>query len=389
MDILLLSEGNAEARDSWSGSSKSIVDELRRHGQSVITRDVELYGATRMLGAATTFSPDRLRWRMRYRLEGVPFRLRSRNAGRHIASHHPKPDVILQIGATFQPEQHGRVPYGVICDSNILLSQHGASTGHSEAVVLKPREVRAIAAREAAIYRGAAAIFTLSERTRRSFIEDFGVPADRVRAIYGGPNFDPDMLEQRAPNGSQRPPTVLFVGRQFARKGGDILLAAFRKARARVPDAELIVIGPDQIDGAGAGVRSLGFVNKATPSGWRTLVEAYANADVFCLPTRFEAFGVAYIEAMHFGLPCIGTNVWAVPEIIDDGRTGHLVEPDDVDTLAERLVTLLSDRELARRMGLAGRERARRMLTWSSAVERMLETLNARTGAVMTPAVTV
>ena len=376
MRILLLSEGNAEARDSWSGSSKSIVDALRAAGQTVATADVDLYGMRRLLVAALTFASERQRWRMRFRLGGIPYRFRSRNAADRIRRATSPADVILQIGATFEPARHGSVPYALICDSNIHLARHGASTGYSEAVSLTPTELRDITAREAAIYKQAAAIFTLSERTRRSFIEDFGIAGDRVRAVYGGPNFDPEALQLKAQSPASRPPTILFVGRQFERKGGDTLLAAFRKVRDAIPDARLVIVGPDDLRFDDPGVVSEGFIDKATTAGWERLVQLYGEADVFCLPTRFEAFGVAYIEAMHFGLPCIGTNVWAVPELIADAQTGYLVSPDDVDALAKKLILLLRDRELARRMGNAGRQRARTLFTWSRAAERIIESLD-------------
>jgi alpha-maltose-1-phosphate synthase len=376
MRILLLSEGDAETRDSWSGISKSVVDELRRSGHEVVTGDVELYGPARLWAAIVTSALQRQRWSTRFRLGAVPFHLRSLNAGRRIAKVAGRVDVILQVGATFEPLGRGTLPYALFCDSNILLARHGASTGHSEAFALKQAELDGIAAREASVYAHACTIFTLSERTRRSFIQDFGTAADRVRAVYAGPNFDLGALPESSATPAESPPTVLFVGRQFARKGGDLLLSAFRRIREQIPDAQLLVVGPEHRDISEPGVRAMGFLNKDTKAGWQALAGAYAAADVFCMPTRFEAFGIAYIEAMHFGLPCVGTNVWAVPEIIAEGETGFLVPPDDVGSLADRLLRLLKDRGLARRMGLAGRARANHLFTWPRVIGRMLEALN-------------
>jgi glycosyltransferase involved in cell wall biosynthesis len=94
---------------------------------------------------------------------------------------------------------------------------------------------------------------------------------------------------------------------------------------------------------------------------------------VFCLPTRFEPFGIAFIEAMYFGLPCVGTDAWAVPEMIVDGKTGFTIPIDDLDALTDRLLRLLGDRALARRMGRAGRGRAERHFTWEGTVQRMMQ----------------
>ena len=373
--VLFLAEGSAESRDSWSGISYSVVKELRLAGHDVTTRDTEVYGVSRVAAALASWTPQRKRWAMKFRLGPIPFRLRSRNAERHLART-GAPDVILQVGATFEPPGRATVPYALFCDSNILLSKRGASTEFSEASLLTSAELDGVVEREAAIYRGAAAIFTLSERTRRSFIEDFHVPPERVRAVYGGPNFDAASLAlpERVGEG---PPSVVFVGRQFERKGGDVLVAAFRKVRQHVADAQLTVVGPSRLEIQEPWLRFLGFLDKDKPSDWASLVSAYRSADVFCMPTRFEAFGIAYIEAMHFGLPCIGTDVWAVPEIIRNGETGYVVPPNDVDALAERLTQLLTDRALAGRMGASGRSRAQQQFTWARVAARIAETLDA------------
>jgi glycosyltransferase involved in cell wall biosynthesis len=168
---------------------------------------------------------------------------------------------------------------------------------------------------------------------------------------------------------------VLFVGRQYRRKGGDVLVEGFQRVRKRLPDARLLIAGlpPGYVDGPG--VTCLGDLDKSTDAGWRALAEAYASADVFALPTRFEPFGIAYVEAMHFGVPCIGPEAWAVPEIIADGETGFTVPVDDVDRLTDRLLQLLTQPDLARRMGDAARTRAHELFTWPRVVSRILDVI--------------
>lgn len=378
MRILLLCEGDAESWSCWSGTAKSLVDQLRSEGHTVEAGDVDLYGADRWVAAALTFSPDRRRWGTRYHLGGVPFRLRSRRASRHITAHREPIDVILQIGATFLPLGRAGIPYCLYCDSNIRLAQHGASSGYSDAAALTAPEVEAIAWRELGVYRGAAAIFPLSERLRRSFVDDLGIPADRLRAVYAGPNLDLSRVPTFVPpRPGDRPPTVLFVGRQFHRKGGDVLVEAFRRVRTRLPTARLVVAGLPAGFLSGPGITCLGELDKNRSEEWAVLVAAYASADVFALPTRFEPFGVAFVEAMHFGLPCVGPRAWAVPEIIVDGETGFTVPVEDVGALTDRLLRLLSDPTLARTMGEAGRERAQRLFTWPRVVGRMVEVMAA------------
>ena len=100
------------------------------------------------------------------------------------------------------------------------VAQQGASSGYSDATPLTPAELEGIGRREARVYRGAAALFPLSERLRRSFIEDFGIPPDRIKAIYAGPNFDVARVPAPSPRHGQQPPTVLFVGRRYYTEKG-------------------------------------------------------------------------------------------------------------------------------------------------------------------------
>lgn len=378
MNILFLCEGDAESWRSWSGISKSLVDHLRAYGHQVDVANVDLAGADRWLAAAATISRGRHRWGTRYHLGSVPFLLRSRHAGRYVRAAVNRPDLVLQVGATFRVPQDIGIPYCVCSDSNIRMAQHGAFSGFSDAAPLTQSDLAAITAREHGIYQGAAALFPLSERLRRSFIYDFGIQPDRVRAIYAGPNFDASRAPAIPSRASgRRPPTILFVGLQFHRKGGDLLVESFRRLRERLPSARLLLAGVPLGTVEVPGVTCLGELDKNTPSGAMALANAYASADVFALPTRFEPFGIAYVEAMHFGLPCIGPDAWAVPEIIDDGKTGFTVPPEDADALTHRLWRVLSDPELARRMGQAGRTRARSLFTWPHVIARMDEVMTA------------
>lgn len=371
MRILLLCEGDPETNDSWSGVSRSVLQVLRAAGHEVLTADVDLYGAPRYLAAALSFAPVRHRWAARFHFGRSGFELRSRIAARHIAAAKGKIDVILQFGATFEARGRGAIPYALYCDSHIGWTERGQEVVRTDIGSLTHAEIESVRRREAAVYRGASHIFTMSACVGASFVESYGIPAERVTPVHAGPNLDLTRIpESRGPRGDH-PPTVLFIGRQFERKGGDLLLRAFARVRRALPEAELLIIGPPEIPGDHAGVTSLGFVSKDRPGGWEAIAEAYRRADVFCLPTRFEPFGIVFVEAMHFGVPCVGPDAWAVPEIIDDGRTGLTVRPDDELDLAEKLVTLLRDPALSARMGAASRVRARELFTWEAVGRKM------------------
>lgn len=374
MKLLVLCEGNADSWNCWSGTAKSIVDQLRLAGHTVSVGDVDLQGTSRWAAAGLTISASRRQWATRYHLGAVPFEMRSWNANRLVAEQRTRIDAVLQIGATFQVGQQHGIPYYLCCDSNIRMAEQGKSSGYSDASALTAAEVQAIARRELAVYRKANGILTLSEQLRRSFVRDFGIPQERVRAIYAGPNLDLTRIPPTSPpRAKDHTPTILFVGLQFHRKGGDLLIESFRKLTRQLPAARLVLVGPPAAGAGEPGVTCVGELDKRRPEGWAALLDAYASADVFALPTRFEPFGIAFVEAMHFGLPCVGPQAWAVPEIIEDGQTGFTVPPEDVEALTDRLLLLLRDRERARAMGNAARERARQLFTWPRTIDRMME----------------
>jgi glycosyltransferase involved in cell wall biosynthesis len=99
----------------------------------------------------------------------------------------------------------------------------------------------------------------------------------------------------------------------------------------------------------------------------------YLEASVFALPTLREAFGLAFLEAMAYKLPCIGTNLEAIPEIIDDGHTGFLIERYDAKLLAQKLILLLKDTNLAKTMGERGYQKVITNFGWDIVAEKILQ----------------
>ena len=157
---------------------------------------------------------------------------------------------------------------------------------------------------------------------------------------------------------------VLSVGRLVASdayKGFDTLIAAVHNARsAGAPITLTIVGGGDDLPRLRSQAASLGLNGAVRFAGSvpdSKLHEEFQAADVFALPSRGEGFGLVYLEAMRYSRPCIGGNHGGVPELIDDGVDGYLVEHGDVNQLSDRLLTLYRDPELRRSMGLNARKK--------------------------------
>jgi len=94
------------------------------------------------------------------------------------------------------------------------------------------------------------------------------------------------------------------------------------------------------------------------------LIEKFRQAHVVVVPSSYEGFGIVYLEGMCFGLPAIGTTAGAASEVIEPGRTGYLVAPDDSESLAAHLMSLVEDRDLLTRLSLNARERYLRQPSW-------------------------
>ena len=122
---------------------------------------------------------------------------------------------------------------------------------------------------------------------------------------------------------------VLFIGIDFPRKGGWELLKAFRAVRERLPGATLHLVGPSalklppRLEG---GVVFHGFLNKDDPAGRAKLAELFRRCCLFVMPSLYEPFGIAPLEAMVHRIPALVTNASALKETVTPGETGDLVE---------------------------------------------------------------
>jgi glycosyltransferase involved in cell wall biosynthesis len=192
------------------------------------------------------------------------------------------------------------------------------------------------------------ALITWCAWAKASLVSDYGIPAARVTVIAPGVDLDrwPRRIPQ--PRAAGRLPRLLFVGGDFARKGGEVLLRAFR---AGLDDAcELHVVTQSPI----APAHNLFVYNGVTPNS-ATLLRLYAEADVFVFPSLADCAPLAVPEAMAAGLPVIATRVGAIPEMVAQDETGLLVSPGDAGALRASIETLLARPEARVRMGAAGR----------------------------------
>ena len=299
------------------------------------------------------------RWNTSY-----AFDRHGREAGAALGALRPAPDVVLQNGALFAPGAPPPFPYALLVDRTRALAE--ASPGWPRASVPEPlRYGDAWFAREATVYRGAAVLATFSENVARSLVRDYGVDPSRVRVVGAGANVFPEKAPRRDDGH-----TIVFVGFDFARRGGHVLLEAFRLLRRRIPSARLLVAGAPRPDHAPERATFLG------PVETDELPTLFAQSTVFAMPTLQEPSGPAFLDAAACGLPCVGTRIEAVPEIVREGETGLLVPPGDPVALAGALERLLADLARARAMGARGRARVFAGGLWHHVAARLERALD-------------
>lgn len=180
-------------------------------------------------------------------------------------------------------------------------------------------------------------------------------------------------------------PVILFVGRIVPEKGVHLLLEAYRTVKKKVPNAKLLLVGPIQtyrhinyasniIKACKNGIRFLGSVSH------RELVSIFCAADLFVNPVLIpEAFGMVNVEAMACEKPVVATQIGAIPEVVENGKTGMLVPPGKTAALAEAILRIIKDQSLAEEMGNAGRVKVLRHFTWEKVTERTLEAYKKKT----------
>ncbi|WBB86279.1 glycosyltransferase family 4 protein [Micromonospora sp. WMMC264] len=177
-------------------------------------------------------------------------------------------------------------------------------------------------------------------------------------------------------------PVVVCVSRLVPRKGQDMLIRALPEIRRRVPGAALLVVGGgpyrstlEKLARQSGLERDVVFTG-SVPSA--DLPAHYAAGDVYAMPCRtrnrgldVEGLGIVYLEAGATGLPVVAGDSGGAPDAVRDGETGYVVGGRDVAQLADRVATLLADRDLARQFGAAGRAWVEREWRWETQAQRM------------------
>jgi glycosyltransferase involved in cell wall biosynthesis len=228
------------------------------------------------------------------------------------------------------------------------------------------------------------AVITISETARSELVRFLHIPSDRVHAIplAADPAFQPVPLaaaEQTARKYGAEGRFVLYVGALEPRKNLPTLLRAFSLVHQALPTQRLVVVGTRRWKSSGIArlvhklrldsvVRFTGYVDDAD------LPALYSAAQVFCFPSLAEGFGLPLLEAMICGAPVVCSNLSSLPEVAGDA--GLLVDPNSAPAIAEALLRVLSDADLAEHLRQRGFTRSAQF-SWETTAARTVDVYRA------------
>lgn len=359
--ILVLNQG-------LSGVNKFIFSQLKKTGWDLTLLEVPFPKKCMLQAMISTFNPNLSQWKQKGKKKlsqlhksSWTFLQRTKFCQEKLSKLDGKFDIILQISGMFAPTldyKNFNVPFVTINDYTMALCKKYPEWASS------PSELETWIELEKELYENARFIFAASENTRNSFINDYGIDARKVIKVSYGNTLEATTKFSRDLDNK----ILLFVGKDFERKGGYTLLESFQKVKQVIKDARLIVLGADKdfLNTRQPGVEILGYIKNIND-----VKSLYEQASVFVMPSLCEPFGLVFLEAMEYKLPCIGSTVDAIPEIIEEGKTGFLVPPGEATFLAEKIIKLLTDKNLSMQMGMAGYNLLKQKFNWDILGEKM------------------
>lgn len=223
------------------------------------------------------------------------------------------------------------------------------------------------------MFKRADAVVAVSKYEKRFLEEKFGLNEDRVVYIPNG--IDEEKF--RGLTRKRRSKAVLYVGRLEKYKGVHHLIRTFLKVKAIVPDSRLLIVGTGPYKrrllslAEHLGVKDVFFLENIPK---KELMDLYQSSGVFVMPSKYEAFCIALVEAMACGLPVVATRVGGLSELVRHGENGFSMDhPPAEEELAELITLLLEDEELSMKMGLNAKSYVVKRFSWNRTARQLLK----------------
>jgi glycosyltransferase involved in cell wall biosynthesis len=283
------------------------------------------------------------------------------------------PDIVFQMFSMFSPLwENFDIPFVMYLDYTMALSEQNWPDW---AFFINSRERDSWIECEQKTYKQAIHIFVMSNIVKNSLIQDYGINHEKITVIgvgssmnYAGTASD----QQRKQFGSKQ---ILFNSSDFFRKGGDLVLEAFKKVKVSIPDAKLVLIGkkinPFTISHIN-GVENRGKIS--SPDIMKSL---FMETDLVIAPARCEPFGIFLVDAMAHGVPCVMTagNGNGMPEFLDDWVDSVVLPKRDPDLIANTIIQLLNDPEKLSLISQAAISKTKTTFHWDNIAKKIVDVL--------------
>jgi glycosyltransferase involved in cell wall biosynthesis len=356
----------------WSRSGFNLFTNLKQNGllDKAVGVEVPMYKRAPVM--LRNFAPVRRRWRQKFNLDPSYYRMLTSEIAKAARAHLFDPEnAILQIGGHYNSAEATGLKSYSYHDGNVA----GLMQSPYFAKDLLKHAKKAFAY-EKRTYESMQKILVMSEYWRKSFIENFEVPPEKVINVGFGVNIDiPERLQK-----DHTTKNIIFVGIDFARKGGDSLVKAFNEVISHPShkSAQLHIVGPKIIPDIlksseyAKNIHYHGYLSRENPEEKNKLERVLASGNIFVLPSLYEPFGNAGLEAMLYGMPVIAPNNWSFPDFVIPGKTGALLEDsDNPEEIAHAIIKLLNSPETLIEQGSNGYDLVVEKYSWQNTVKNI------------------
>lgn len=360
----------------WSRSGFNLFTSLKQNALLDQAVGVEVPFWKRAPVMAKNFSPERRVWRQKFNLDPLYYQMLTCEIGKAAKAHSFDPhNAILQIGGHYNSAEATGIKSYSYHDGNVAgLMQ---SPYFSKALLKYARRAFSY---EKRTYESMQKILVMSEYWRKSFIENFDVPSNKVVNVGFGVNIDIPQSFTKKSNTKN----IVFVGVDFVRKGGDILVKAFNEVITNPShrDACLHIVGPKVIPEIltlskySKNIHFHGYLSRENPSDKIKLENVLLSGNLFVLPSLYEPFGNAGLEAMLYGMPVVAPNNWSFPDFIIPDKTGTLLENSvSAEELVHVITRYLDSPVTMVEQGACGYDLVVKKYSWENTIQNIAKSM--------------
>ena len=275
-----------------------------------------------------------------------------------------KPDLIFHLYGMYSPLWNEfDIPYVTYLDYTMALARRNWSLW---APFSTEQDFALWIECEGRGYQNTHHIFTKTNQVKYSLIEDYSVNPNKITVVgTSGKFLQPYQGDKEF--GSKQ---ILFNGSDFKRKGGDLVLAAFKKVKQEIPSAKLVIVG-NNLSIHQDGVYNPGYISSAS-----VMKSLFIETDLVVAPAICEPLGIFSIEAMNFGVPCIVSDNGGMSEIIENEVNGIIISQPTPELLASKIIGLLSNSNVLKEMSQNVRHKVKTVFNWNCIANKMLQKLS-------------